>query len=162
LRRALPIVLAASLTLGAAPSPSANEALECSLPYAEAAAALDRLPVQKREDLPGEDGYRHVRRFDPAHLTAFGFPVLGAGALKVDAISYEELIISTGIKGPYAAVRAAALASRGKTECTNSDTDGPAKTCDFGEREQDGWTINFKLTDVYGTMLNCVYSRTST
>lgn len=94
------VILFALLALGAAPPPSANQAVECRLSYSDAVSVLDRLPVLSREDFPGEDEYRHTRKFDTAHLTAFGFPARAGNMLKVDAISHETLVLTTTLDAP--------------------------------------------------------------
>ena len=155
----LPIALAAGLTLGAAP-PSGSAVMECRLSYNQALAALARLPVLSRETIPGEDEYRHTRKFDPARIAAFGFRARASKAMKIDGISHESVAITTTLNAPYAAVRAAALASRGKRVCAN--TDGPSGECNFEQRIEDGWTIDFLVDDLNGqSVLTCLYSRPS-
>lgn len=153
-------ILLALLAPGAAPAPTPSQALECRLPYADAVAALSHVPVQSREDLPGEDEYRHTRNFHPVRLAAFGFPVRAANAMKVDAISHETLVVTTTLNAPYAPIRTAALASRGRSECASAD--GPPGTCMIEDREQDGWTVDFLLGELNGhPTLTCLYTRPS-
>jgi hypothetical protein len=157
MRTALPIALAASLTLGAAPPPGSGMA-ECRLPHGEAMAAIRRLPVRDRDDYASEDGYTHTKRFGPARIAAFGFPARSFDTVEVDAIGHDGLTLTTTFNAPYAAIHAAALASRGKRECANND--GPPGYCEIDERELDGWVIAFLLEnrDGYPT-LTCLYTR---
>jgi hypothetical protein len=157
MRRTLPIALAASLTLGAA-APQDSPVAECRLPYNAALAALRRLSVQHRETVPSEHGYRHIRKFDTAGLAAFGFPVRAMNAIKVDAIGHESLVLTITLNAPYAAVRDAALASRGRRTCAS--TEGPPGYCEIDKREQGGWTNSFLLLDEDPT-LSCLYARST-
>jgi hypothetical protein len=154
-------ILLAFLALGAAPLPTASQMLERRLPYDAATAALSHVRLLSRNDYPGEDEYRHLRKFDPARLTVFGFPVRSAGAMTADAISHGSLTLSATLDAPYARVRAAALASRGRAECAS--TEGPPGECLIEEREQDGWTVDFVMSNFDdGPTLSCVYTKRST
>lgn len=158
MRRALPTALAASLMLGAAPPPGSGVA-ECRLPYDEALAAIRHLPVRGHEDYASEDGYTHTKQFSPVRITAFGFSVRGFGAIEVDAIGHDGLTLTTVFDAPYPVIHTAALASRSKRACGNSD--GPPGYCEIDEREQDGWTISMLLEDSDGhPTLSCLYKRT--
>lgn len=152
-------ILLALLTVGASSPNRTSQALECRLPYPEAAAALARLPVQSHEDYPGEDGYKHVRKFDTDGLTAFGYPVDGMRVIELDAIApHTDVVITISIKGSGDAVRAAALASRGKRTCTS--TEGPKGFCEIDRREQEGWTNTLLMLD-HKPVLSCLYSKTA-
>jgi hypothetical protein len=158
MRRALLIALAASLTLGTAPPGSA--VLECRLPYGKAIAALNRLHVTDRFDITSQDGYSHMRLFDAARITAFGSRVNAFNTVKLDAISHESLTVTVILRSSLAAVREAALKSRGKTECANRE--GPPGYCDIDERDDGGWTVSFALENKDGRpTLTCLYTRPS-
>lgn len=150
-------ILLALLALDA-PHPPVSPALECRLSLADATEAIGSLPVQSHEDFPGEDEYRHTRKFDPAHLSAFGFRVRAVSALGVNAISHESWAVTTTLDAPYETVRAAALASRGRARC--ADRDGPPGYCVIEERDQGGWTNSVILEEQGGRpALTCLYTR---
>ena len=149
-------ILLALLALGAAP-PTVSDVAECRLPHDAALDAVRRLPVPHRKDQHSEDGYTHMRTFDPHRVKPFGFAVRAFNVTEVDAISHESLDFVAMPDAPYATVRTAALASRGKSECDNREDAG---TMCVIERRQEGWSVSLILQETdTGLLLSCSYLR---
>jgi len=152
--RLITLAAVAPALTGAGSAPTAQALAECRATHDEAFEALKAYPVaNNREIASGHATYFVV----PQGVTAFGAPLTDFSRLDKQGDGHEVLSIMSVVAAPYEQVKAAALKSRGATDCSVADE---GRTCMIEVRSEGPWVIALAVLR-YGDKsgLACRYAR---